>query len=232
MLVLERCIDVFTTLQHPAAKNYDLSAVKTLVSGAAPLSAEITHQVARVLCNAAIGQGYGMTETCASVALPQVDMRIGTPGSGGVILPGTAVRIRKADGTWGKRGEQGELVVTGPSMALGYLDNEEATRETFQDGWVHTGDEGYVDEKNQIFIVDRIKVPIGLAHLLYILLRYFAFSHMQELIKVRGFQGLCILCRDKPRTQFLALLSRPCGARGSPPRSPRYCRRVRCRRVG
>ena len=129
-----------------------------LTSGAAPLSAELTHQVARVLANAQIGQGYGMTETCTSFSFPQLDMRIGTPGSAGRLLPGTALRIRLPDGAWGGVGERGELVVTGPSMAIGYLDNEEATRETFRDGWVHTGDEGYVDEQNQLFIVDRIKV--------------------------------------------------------------------------
>ena len=137
-----------------------------LTSGAAPLSAELTHQVARVLSNACIGQGYGMTETCTSFSFPQLDMRVGTPGSAGRLLPGTAVRVRMPDGTWGGVGAQGELVVTGPSMAIGYLDNAAATRETFQQGWVHTGDEGYVDADNQLFIVDRIK----------------------ELIKVRGFQ--------------------------------------------
>ena len=158
------------SLQHPAAKNFDFSTIKTVTSAAAPLSAELTNQIASMLPNADIAQGYGMTETCTSVAFPQIDMRVGTPGSAGVLLPGIAVRIRKADGTWGKRGEQGELVVTGPNMALGYLDNEEATRETFQDGWVYTGDEGYVDERNQVFIVDRIKVRPGSTHARYLLL--------------------------------------------------------------
>ncbi|KAI0772847.1 acetyl-CoA synthetase-like protein [Trametes elegans] len=152
--------------KHPAVKNYDLRSVKTLTSGAAPLSAELTHQVARVLPNSMIGQGYGMTETCTSYSFPQLFMRIGTPGSAGVLIPGTACRILKADGTWGGYNEPGQLVVTGPSMAIGYLDNPEATAETFKDGWVYTGDEGYVNEKKELFIIDRIK----------------------ELIKVRGFQ--------------------------------------------
>ncbi|EJF61698.1 amp dependent CoA ligase [Dichomitus squalens] len=152
--------------KHPAVKNYDLSSVKLLTCGAAPLSAELTHQVAKLLPHAHIGQGYGMTETCTTVSFPQLDMRIGTPGSAGRLIPGTAVRILKADGSWGGVGETGQLVVSAPSVTIGYLNNEEATRETFKDGWVYTGDEGYVNEKKELFIIDRIK----------------------ELIKVRGFQ--------------------------------------------
>ncbi|KAI0705344.1 amp dependent CoA ligase [Earliella scabrosa] len=151
---------------HPAVKNYNLDCVRMLTSGAAPLSPELTNQVAQVLKNSGIGQGYGMTETCTTFSFPQLDMRVGTPGSAGRLIPGVACRILKADGTWGGVGDQGQLVVTGPSMAIGYLDNEEATKETFKDGWVYTGDEGYVNDRKELFIVDRIK----------------------ELIKVRGFQ--------------------------------------------
>ncbi|KAI0741848.1 hypothetical protein C8Q80DRAFT_1274205 [Daedaleopsis nitida] len=133
---------------------------------AAPLSAELMHQVARVLKNSRISQGWGLTETAVAVSSPQMDTRVGTIGSSGWLIPGVAVRNLKADSSWGGVNEQGELVVTGPSIPLGYLDNTQATEETFKDGWVHTGDGGYVDEKKDVFIIDRIK----------------------ELIKVRGFQ--------------------------------------------
>ncbi|KAI0634244.1 acetyl-CoA synthetase-like protein [Trametes polyzona] len=152
--------------KSPIVKKYDLRCVKSTTSGAAPLSAELTNQLGRVLPNSGIGQGYGMTETCTTVSFPQLSMRIGTPGSAGVLIPGVRLRILKADGSWGGYNETGQIVVTGPSMAIGYLDNPEATAETFKDGWVYTGDEGYVNEKKELFIVDRIK----------------------ELIKVRGFQ--------------------------------------------
>ena len=142
-------------------KNYDLSSVKLMTSGAEPLSAELTHQVAKVLKNSRIGQGYGMTETCTTFSFPQLDMRIGTPGSAGRLIPGTACRILKTDGSWGGLNETGHLIVTGPSMAIGYLDNPEATAETFKDGWVYTGDEGYVNEKKELFIIDRIKVRLA-----------------------------------------------------------------------
>ncbi|KAI0672316.1 amp dependent CoA ligase [Trametes maxima] len=152
--------------KHPAVKKYDLSSVRMLMSGAAPLSAELTHQLAALLPNCWIGQAYGMTETCTAVTFPQVDRRLASLGSGGVLLPGCTARVVKPDGSLAKIGEAGGLVITGPSMALGYMNNPEATSETFQDGWVVTGDEVYFNERKEIFVVDRIK----------------------ELIKVRGFQ--------------------------------------------
>ncbi|PIL27096.1 transporter [Ganoderma sinense ZZ0214-1] len=153
--------------KHPAVKNYDLGSVKLMACGAAPVSAEITRQVAQVLKNSWIAQGYGMTEIGSiSRFFPEADNRVGTMGSAGRLIPGAACRILKADGTWGGYNETGHLIITAPSIAIGYLDNPEATAETFKDGWIYTGDEGYVNEKKEIFILDRIK----------------------ELIKVRGFQ--------------------------------------------
>ena len=132
-----------------------------MACGAAPVSAEITRQVAQVLKNSGIAQGYGMTEIGSITrSFPEPDSRVGTMGSAGRLIPGTACRILKADGTWGGYNETGHLVITGPGMAVGYLDNPEATAETFKDGWIYTGDEGYVNEKKEIFILDRIKVRL------------------------------------------------------------------------
>ncbi|KAH9927929.1 amp dependent CoA ligase [Epithele typhae] len=152
--------------KHPAVKNYDLSSVMQLMCGAAPLSAELTAHLTQVLPHCWIGQGYGMTETCTTVSFPPIDRQYGTPGSGGLLLCGCTARVAKPDGTVAALGERGELVVKAPSAALGYMNNEQATKDTFQDGWVRTGDEVYFNANKEIFIVDRIK----------------------ELIKVRGFQ--------------------------------------------
>ncbi|KAH9915887.1 amp dependent CoA ligase [Fomitopsis serialis] len=152
--------------KHPAVKKFDLSSLHFVASGAAPLSAELTQQLAKLFPKVRIGQGYGMTETSTVIAFPQREQHVCTPGSAGRLLPGVVIKVVRPDGSLAPRGETGEFVVKSPSNALGYLNNEKATKETFRDGWVHTGDEVYVNDANELFVVDRIK----------------------DLIKVRGFQ--------------------------------------------
>lgn len=112
------------------------------MSGAAPLSGELMQLVTKILPNACIGQGYGqsthdvlhtlfilcsgLTETCTTVAMVPPTQRIGAVGSAGQLLPGIVARIVKPDGSLAGEGETGELMVTGPSMALRYFKNEEA----------------------------------------------------------------------------------------------------------
>lgn len=67
-----------------------------------------------------------MTETCTTVSLCPADQNISKIGSSGVFLPGITAKVRKQDGTYAKSGEQGELIVKGPSNALYYLDDEKA----------------------------------------------------------------------------------------------------------
>ena len=125
-------------------KNYDLSHVRYLLCGAAPLSADLVRQAIKLLPNCAIGQGYGnskcrfppvfmiharyvgMTETATTVCMFPPSQKVGTIGSAGQLLPGVIARVVKEDGSLANCGEQGELVVTGPSMSLGYANNEEA----------------------------------------------------------------------------------------------------------
>ncbi|KAG8707022.1 hypothetical protein FRC11_007756 [Ceratobasidium sp. 423] len=118
--------------------------------------------------NLSVGQGYGMTETATTVLMAPLE-HMGTggvPGSAGRILPDTVAKVVKADGTLAGFDEPGELVVKGPQMALRYSNNEQATKETFVNGWVHTGDEVVINKDGDVFIVDRLK----------------------EILKVRGFQ--------------------------------------------
>jgi acyl-CoA synthetase (AMP-forming)/AMP-acid ligase II len=112
--------------KHPAVKDFDLSHVKSCIFGAAPLSAELTQQFIQTLPNCSIGQGYGLTETCTTISFMPPQHKVGTVGSAGELLPGIEARVVKADGQLAGRGESGELVVRGPSMALGYLNNEKA----------------------------------------------------------------------------------------------------------
>ncbi|KAG6867912.1 hypothetical protein C0993_009542 [Termitomyces sp. T159_Od127] len=142
---------------HPSIENLDLSHVKYCISGAAPLSGELLQVLRRHFPNAAIGQGYGLTETCTTITMLPPNQKIGTVGSAGRLIPGVRAKVVKEDGSLAREGEQGELIVTGPSMALGYVNNEVATKETFINGWVRTGDEVII-RNGDVFVVDRLKV--------------------------------------------------------------------------
>ena len=112
--------------KHPEAKNYDISHITFCMCGAAPVSRELTEQFIELFPDCCIGQGYGMTETAATICMVPPWQKIGTIGSAGTILPGIEARVVKSDGGDAKLGEKGELVVKGPSMAIGYLNNDQA----------------------------------------------------------------------------------------------------------
>ncbi|KAJ7220536.1 phenylacetyl-CoA ligase [Mycena pura] len=143
--------------KHPAVKRYDLSSVRYCIVAAAPLSATLTAELLDVLQNVHLGQGYGLTETCGTVGMFPLTQKIGTLGSGGQLLPGTFAKVVKPDGTSAKELEAGELYVKGGQVALGYYGNEQATKGTFIDGWLKTGDQVYF-RGGDIFVVERIKV--------------------------------------------------------------------------
>ncbi|EPT02411.1 hypothetical protein FOMPIDRAFT_1118223 [Fomitopsis schrenkii] len=153
-------------VKHPEVKKYDLSSIKSLMIGAAPVSPELQSALANVFPQATIGQGFGMTETFTIVALPRHDQKVGTLGSAGILIPGVTARVVRPDGTDCATDEAGQFVLKMPSLALGYLNNEKANKETFVDGWLYTGDEVIINDLAELFVVDRIK----------------------ELLKVRGFQ--------------------------------------------
>lgn len=114
------------SVQNPIVKQYDLTSVTFCMSGAAPLSAELTKQISERLPGAGIGQAYGMTELATAATWPPVDMKIDTLGSGGQLLQGNVCRVLKPDGTWAGYNEPGELIIKGPTVALCYLHNKEA----------------------------------------------------------------------------------------------------------
>ncbi|KAI0706142.1 amp dependent CoA ligase [Cytidiella melzeri] len=177
---------VVLLVKHPLTKTYDLSSVRWLMSGAAPLSAELTMQLTKILPQCSIGQGYGMTETFTTISCSKNEDHVAAPGSAGVLIPGIVARVVKPDGSLAKAGESGELVVTGPSMAWGYYKNPEATKETFVNGWVRTGDEVVINEKREVFIKDRIKARAVLLSVACIKADH--FHPLQEILKVKGFQ--------------------------------------------
>jgi acyl-CoA synthetase (AMP-forming)/AMP-acid ligase II len=129
-----------------APGRHDLSSLELVISGGAPLNAERQAAVATRLPNAAVGQGYGLTETSVGITGPDRDT--GTvPGSVGRVLEDTELRI-----------VDGELWARGPQNTRGYLGRPDATAALIdQAGWLHTGDAGRVDADGNVWIVDRLK---------------------------------------------------------------------------
>ncbi|KAM3528966.1 hypothetical protein NHJ13051_002112 [Beauveria bassiana] len=142
--------------KRPEVHKYDLSSVKDLSCGAAPLKVDLQNDVAdRFGVN--LVQGWGMTElTCAASGLPTD--RVDREASCGMLLPSCEAKFLDEDGREVGVGEPGELFVRGPNVMLGYWRNEKATRETLDDeGWLRTGDVAVYNEQGMLWIVDRKK---------------------------------------------------------------------------
>ncbi len=181
---------VVALAKHPIVDDYDLSALRFINSGAAPLSAELAIECGeRLGCD--VVQGYGMTELSPVSHITPVGMF--KPGSVGVAVPNTEVDIVDPV-TQDSLGvdEAGEVWIRGPQVMKGYLNNEAATASTIDaDGWLHTGDIGRVDADGHLYVVDRLK----------------------ELIKYKGFQvppaELEALLLTHPQVADVAVIGQP-----------------------
>lgn len=100
-------------------------------------------------------QTYGMTETSSQIVTLSPEYSLTKLGSAGKPLFPAEIRIEHDDGTPAKAGEAGEIVVKGPNVTAGYLFRSEATKEKLKNGWLYTGDIGYIDEEGFLYILDR-----------------------------------------------------------------------------
>jgi long-chain acyl-CoA synthetase len=144
-------------LQHPRARELDLSSLKHCASGGAPLPLEILHGFDR-LTGLHLKEGYGLTEASPIVTMAPLDGSA-RPGTVGLACPGTLVEI--VDLETGTRvlppGEKGEICVRGPQVTKGYWKRPEATAVAFAGGRFHTGDIGMLDGDGFLTLVDRKK---------------------------------------------------------------------------
>jgi acyl-CoA synthetase (AMP-forming)/AMP-acid ligase II len=149
---------VLALAKNPAVSRRDLSSVRKLFSGAAPLGADVIGQcTARVGC--VLQQGYGLTETSPASHVTTENPATIKPGSIGRPVASTECRVvDPATGVDAASGHDGEIWIRGPQVMLGYLNCPEATRATIDaEGWLHTGDLGHADADGDFFIVDRLK---------------------------------------------------------------------------
>jgi len=137
--------------------DYDITSLKYCISGGAPLVAEVqTRFEARSGCT--LVEGYGLSETSPVISVNPLD-GAGQAGSVGLPLPGTVIKIVSLNepGRLLGPGERGEICVEGPQVMLGYANRAKDNVDVFRDGYLHTGDVGYLDERGYLFVVDRIK---------------------------------------------------------------------------
>ena len=152
--------------KHPSIDKYDLSSLRMLNSGAAPLTHELVEAVYKRL-KVPIKQGYGLSETSPTTHTQPWETWDKCIGAVGRLLPNQTVKYMSPEEEEVPTGEVGELWIKGPNVFLGYHNNPEGTKNALtEDGYFKTGDIGYEDRDSNVYIVDRLK----------------------ELIKYKGFQ--------------------------------------------
>ena len=144
-------------LEHPDRHKYDLSSLNAVAYGGAPAAPELVRKI-QAEFGAVPGQGWGMTETMATVTSNSAEDYVNRPDSCGAPVAVSDLKVMSADGSQELPiGDVGELWARGPQIVRGYWNKPEATAETFVGGWVRTGDLARLDDEGFCYIVDRAK---------------------------------------------------------------------------
>lgn len=147
-------------LNHPEFRPERLHSLRLLTYGASPMPAATLDRLMELYPDLEISQGYGMTE-CSSVLtfLRAEDHRAGGDRlrSAGRPVPGVVLSIQDPDGNLLPSGQAGEVCARAGNFMREYWNKPEATEEVFAEGWYHTGDAGYLDDRGYLFLVDRVK---------------------------------------------------------------------------
>jgi len=149
---------IYTAINNsPETPKHDLSHIRCCISGGAPLPVEVKHRFEEITGSKVV-EGYGLSEASPVCSCNPVKGE-NKEGSIGLPMPCTEIEIRSLSNPELAMpfGEKGEVCIRGPQVMPGYWQNETATRETFIDGWLRTGDVGYQDDQGYTFLVDRLK---------------------------------------------------------------------------
>lgn len=150
-------------LNHPRFSKFDLSSMKRIYFGAAPMPDGLLRRALAEMPHTKFQQAWGMTELSPIATTMEARFTVlDGPNSGKLRSCGQAVslvdvRVVDPDGVEVPRGSVGEVVVRGPTVMAGYWNQPEATKAALRDGWMHSGDGGYMDEDGFLYIVDRMK---------------------------------------------------------------------------
>lgn len=147
-----------SVVDHPSTATRDISSVQSVLYGASPIAEELLSRAVQTFSGAGFSQAYGMTELAGLATMLQPsDHREGRLKSAGRALPHTEVRVVDGHGAEAERGTVGEVMVCGANLMQGYWNRPEETSLAINDGWMCTGDMGYMDDEGYLYVVDRLK---------------------------------------------------------------------------
>jgi len=144
-------------MRHPKFAELDVSEVKWVSYGGAPLAESLVHRIKDAFPNARVGNGFGLTETSSLASFLPHEEAAEHADSVGFAMPVVDLAVEDPD----PETMVGELLVRGPNVVQGYWNKPKATAETFVEGWLHTGDLARIEEDGLLYIVDRMKDMIN-----------------------------------------------------------------------
>jgi long-chain acyl-CoA synthetase len=149
---------VWRVCEHPDRHEYDTSSVISVAFGGSPSAEELQRKVRETFPNVATtSNAYGLTESSSVATVNSGEGAVRKPTSVGPPVPTVEIQVVDGSGKALGTGEIGEICIKGPIIMKGYWNKPEATAETIVDGWLRTGDIGYVDDEGFVFITDRKK---------------------------------------------------------------------------